>query len=231
MTITVPDPCEAIVTDVGVYAPQHDSRLLVDGLRQTAISEGRRVLDLCTGSGVLAIAAAQSGAAEVTAFDICPRAVQCSRANASAAGVHVDVRLGSLSDALGCGPFDVVVSNPPYVPVSPDGGAETIPAIFGPAWAWNAGDDGRLVLDPLCAAAPDLLADGGTLMLVQSEFAGVEESMTALRSGGLDADTVMWQWIPFGPVLSARAGWLEATGRLRSGRREELLVLIRADKR
>ena len=231
MTITFPDPCETIVADVGVYAPQHDSRLLVDMLQRTAIAEGRRVLDLCTGSGVLAVAAAQFGAAEVTAFDICPRAVQCSRANASAAGVEVDVRVGSLSDALDCKPFDVVVSNPPYVPVTPDSDAESIPAGVGPAWAWDAGNDGRLVLDPLCAAAPELLSDGGALLLVQSEFAGVQESLTALRSGHLDVDIVLWQSVPFGPVLSARAQWLEDTGRLRAGRREELLVVIRADKR
>jgi len=231
VTITFPDPCETVVTEVGVYVPQHDSRLLVETLQRTAVADGRRVLDLCTGSGVLAVAAAQSGAAEVTAFDICPRAVQCSRANASSAGVAVDVRVGSLSDALACAPFDVVVSNPPYVPVTPDSDAESIPAVVGPAWAWDAGDDGRLVLDPLCAAAPELLADGGTLLLVQSEFAGVEESLAALRSGGLDVDVVIWQWIPFGPVMSARAEWLRAAGRLRAQRREELLVVIRADKR
>lgn len=55
--------------------------------------------------------------------------------------------------------------------------------------------------------------------------------MTALRSGGLDVDVVLWQWIPFGPVLSAPVKWLEDTGRLRAGRREELLVVIWAEKR
>jgi release factor glutamine methyltransferase len=188
VTITSPDPCETIVTDVGVYAPQEDSRLLLDTLQRTELAEGRRILDLCTGSGVLAVAAAQFGAAEVTAFDICPRAVQCSQANAGAAGVDVDVRLGTLSDALACAPFDVVVSNPPYVPVGPDSSAESIPPVVGPTWAWDAGDDGRLVLDPLCAAAPQLLADGGTMLLVHSEVAGVEKSLAALRSGGLDVD-------------------------------------------
>ena len=51
-----------------------------------------------------------------------------------------------------------------------------------------------------------------------------------LASTGLDVEILAYQWIPFGPVLSARAQWLEDTGRLESGRREEELVVIRADK-
>jgi release factor glutamine methyltransferase len=230
LTLTCPDPCETIVADVGVYAPQHDSRLLIDALQRSQLVEGRRVLDLCTGSGVLAIAAAQLGAAQVTAFDICPRAVRCSSANAAAVAVDVNVRVGSISDALACGPFDVVVSNPPYVPVSPDSHLEHISPSVGPTWAWDAGDDGRLVLDPLCASAPQLLTTGGTLLLVQSEFADVEKTLATLRSAGLNAEVFLWQSIPFGPVLSARAKWLENTGLLTGNRRDELLVVIRADR-
>jgi release factor glutamine methyltransferase len=230
LTTGYPDLFDGIVADSGVYVPQHDSRLLADALRQTRLAVGRRVLDLCTGSGVLAIAAAQIGAASVTAFDICPRAVRCSLGNAHAAGVDVDVRLGSLAPALACGPYDVVVSNPPYVPVGPDAQGELIPAEAGPAWAWNGGDDGRLVLDPLCESAPRLLARGGSLLLVQSEFAGIAESLACLRTGGLDAEILTSQRIPLGPVLSARAQWLQRTGRLRNGHRQEKLVVIKADK-
>ena len=105
MTIAIPDLCGSIVTDVGVYAPQEDSWLLVEAMKRTPV-EGRRVLDLCTGSGVLAVAAAQLGASNVMAFDICPQAVRCSQANATAAGVGIDIRMGTVSDALACGPFD-----------------------------------------------------------------------------------------------------------------------------
>ncbi|MBV8966980.1 MAG: methyltransferase, partial [Mycobacteriaceae bacterium] len=185
----------------------------------------------CTGSGVLAVAAARLGAAHVTAFDICPRAVRCCQANATAAGVEIDVRQGSLSDALAHGPFDVVLSNPPYVPVSPEADDELIPAAAGPAWAWDAGNDGRLVLDPLCDAAPELLTDRGTMLIVQSEFAGVGQTVASLRSCGVHAKIILWQLVPFGPVLSARAAWLEETGRLTAGRRMERLAVIRADKR
>ncbi|MGH3554723.1 MAG: methylase, partial [Mycobacterium sp.] len=47
---------------------------------------------------------------------------------------------------------------------------------------------------------------------------------------GLDAEVIASQWIPFGPVMSARARWLEDTGRIQHGSREEELVVIRADK-
>lgn len=230
MTITSPDPLEIVVTDPGVYVPQHDSRLLIEALLKTNLAPGCHVLDLCTGSGVVAVAAAQLGALSVTAFDICPRAVRCSRANAESAGVRVNVQMGSLTDALARDPFDVVVSNPPYMPTGPEADSERIPLKAGPVRAWNAGDDGRLVLDPLCAAAPDLLTGGGTMLIVQSEFSGVEQSLMELRARGLDAEVLMWQWVPFGPVLTARAQWLESIGWLQEGRRDEELVVIRVDK-
>lgn len=213
-----------------MYPPQEDSRLLVEAMHLSGLIPRRRVLDLCTGSGFVAIAAAEMGCASVTAFDICPHAVRCSQGNAAVAGVAVDVREGSWIGALSCEPFDVVVSNPPYVPTPPDDDTEAISSSAGPSWAWNAGPDGRLVLDPLCASTSNLLRSGGSLLLVQSVVAGVHESLDSLRSTGLEADVVASQWVPFGPVLSARANWLEETGRLRRGCREEELVVIRADK-
>lgn len=88
----------------GVYAPQEDSQLLIDTMKRTGLAYQRRVLDLCTGNGIIAIAAAEQGAASVTAFDICPRAVRCSRGNADAAGVDVEVRQAPWAGALGCAP-------------------------------------------------------------------------------------------------------------------------------
>jgi release factor glutamine methyltransferase len=142
------------------------------------------------------------------------------------AGVDIDVRQGSWTNAFTCAPFDVVVSNPPYVPTPPECDIQA----EGPSWAWNAGPDGRLVLDPLCASASNLLCEGGSMLLVQSAFADAQQSLDSLRSTGLNADVIASQWIPFGPVLSARAEWLEDTGRLAPGCREEELVVIRADK-
>ena len=216
-----------MVTD-GVYAPQEDSRLLVETMDKSGLALGSKVADLCTGSGVAAINAAAQGASSVSAFDICSRAVRCARANAEIAGASMDVHLGSWARATEFGPYDLVVCNPPYVPHDP--ALDALPASIGPARAWDAGGDGRMVLDPLCAAVPDLLADGGSVLIVQSEFADPRRTLEALSAAGLDADVVAWEWIPFGPVLTARAQWLEDTGRLQPGRREEELLVIRADK-
>ncbi len=221
---------DAPVVAEGVYTPQEDSRLLIDMMDKTDLARGRRVADLCTGSGVVAIAAADQGASEVTAFDISPRATHFARQQVSAAGVDVSVHLGSWARATEFGPYDLVVCNPPYIPHDPSVADAHVPLHVGPSTAWDAGYDGRLVLDPLCASMRELLAAGGTMLLVQSEFAEPRKTLAALAGSGLDAEILAYEWIPFGPVLSARAQWLEDTGRLEPGRREEELVVIRADK-
>ncbi|AWT52751.1 HemK2/MTQ2 family protein methyltransferase [Mycolicibacterium smegmatis] len=214
----------------GVYRPQEDSQLLIDALERSGEVPGRRVLDLCTGSGVVAIAAAHLGAEHVTALDICPRAVEYATANAAAAAADVDVKLGTWNEALNWEPFDLVVCNPPYVPTSPAVDPGSVAPWAGPATAWDGGADGRMILDPLCDVAGAMLAEGGSLFLVQSEFSGVEESLTRLSWSGLKTEVVVTQSIPWGPVVTAQAEWLRETGRLHDGRDDEVLVVIRADK-
>jgi release factor glutamine methyltransferase len=214
----------------GVYAPQEDSALLIGALHATGRALGSQVADLCSGSGVVALAAAARGAASVAAFETSRRAIACARANAAAAGLDVRVHRGSWSRAIEFEPFDLVTCNPPYVPYDEDADEEAIPADAGPETAWNAGRDGRQVLDPLCERAPELLADGGTILIVHSEFAGIDRTVDGLRSSGLHASVVAEQWIPFGPVLTARAHWLERVGLLDAGRRQERLAVVRADR-
>jgi release factor glutamine methyltransferase len=229
MTSAYADLPGELTAPEGVYAPQHDSELLTEVLQSTGLARSGRVVDLCTGGGVAAISAAVQGAEDVMAFDVSAEAVRCARHNAFTAGVDVDVRLGTWLLAIEFGPFDLVVCNPPYVPQPPGGDVEVIPAQAGPATAFNAGVDGRQILDPLCAVAPDLLTDDGTLLIVHSEFSDVDASLAVLRRAGLKASVIARQWVPFGPVLTARAGWLQRQGLLEQGRRLEELVVIRAD--
>lgn len=230
MTLSASPISSDITTSDKVYAPQEDSFLLIE--QMTTLPGGlvgKTVLDFCTGSGVVAIAAASSGADAVTAVDLCPDAAQCAHDNAVAAGLDIDVVVGSFAEALAAGPYDVVVSNPPYVP-APAIQDQSI-LLTGPTQAWDASVDGRLVLDPLCAAAPDLLFTNGTLLIVQSEYSGTRQTVDALRRVGLHVDVIAEQRVEFGPVMKSRATWMWEQGLMDEGCHEETLVVIMATKR
>jgi len=214
-----------IVRPPGVYRPQGDTALLTEALRQAPIRPGARVLDLCTGTGVVAMAAARAGARQVVATDVSVRAVLAARLNARLRGLPIRVLRGDLVEPVAGEHFDVITANPPYVPCR--GGP---PARHGRSRTWYGGPHGRLWLDRLCAAAPPLLAPGGVLLVVHSALCGVQATVEALRAHGLKAAVTARRREPFGPVLRSRAAELEAAGLIRSGQRHEELVVIRADR-
>ena len=104
----------------GVFKPRSDSRMLADQIRRERLVAGARVLDVCTGSGVLAIAAARAGASRVTAVDVSWRAVIAAWLNARLNGVRLRVRRGDLLEPVRGERFDLIVSNPPYIPSEGD---------------------------------------------------------------------------------------------------------------
>lgn len=207
----------------GVYAPQDDTSCLTAALREETFAPDARVLDLCTGTGALAVAAARRGA-RVTAVDTSVRAVLTCRFNARLAGVRLRAVRGDLLSAVGGERFDVILSNPPYVP-SPH---PRLPR-RGPARAWEAGHDGRALLDRICAEAPGRLRPGGVLLLVQSALSGVTPTLDALVRAGLDAQVTERRYVPFGPRLRERAEWLRGRGLLPPGEDKEELVVIRGE--
>ena len=178
----------------GVYRPRSDTQLLLRALHEQGLA-GRAVLDLCTGTGALAVSAALAGA-DVVAADLGRRAVLNARLNARLNGAPVTVLRGDLFAPVAGHRFDVVVSNPPYLP-----GAER-PS--GAARAWDAGADGRELLDRICAGAADHLRPGGRLLLMQSSLAGIDETERALENGGLRARLVIQQEGPLGPLAAER---------------------------
>ncbi len=205
----------------GVFRPLSDSRLLAACLRRE-LSAGADVADVCTGSGLLAVTAALHGAGSVTAVDVSRRAVASARLNARLNGVVVRAVRGDLLRPLDGERFDVIVSNPPYVPAETD----AIPA-HGATRAWKAGRDGRSLLDRVCDQAPSHLRPGGALLLVQSSVCGERETLERLAARGLMADVVARQRGPLGPLLRAQATELERRGLLEPGVHEEDLLVIR----
>jgi release factor glutamine methyltransferase len=211
----------------GVYRPQHDTRLLGQALRREVLRPGSAVLDIGTGSGALALLAARMGA-EVCATDVSWRAVLTARLNAARHGQRVRVRRGDLHGGARGRTFDLVVSNPPYVPVPVAGRA---PGRRRSARAWEAGRDGREVLDRLVAAAPGLLRPGGVMLLVHSGMCGAGTTVARLAEAGLAAEVTHRALVPFGPVLKRHARWLRERGLLGDGDTHEELVVIRPERR
>lgn len=207
----------------GTYVPQDDTYLLLRAvLAGSDRVQGGRVLDVCTGTGRVALGLAAAGAAEVTAVDISRRAVMTARVNAALNGVQVSARRSDLLACLSDRQFDIIVANPPYVPSQ-----VAVPRGHGRARAWDAGHDGRRLLDRICATAPVHLAVSGELWLVHSVLSDATRTVDMLSAAGLDAGVVARAEIPFGPVMRSRAQWLRARGLITPGQRTEGLVVIR----
>ena len=212
-----------IITLPGVFEPRSDSRLLARVLCEHIPEPGARVLDLCTGSGIVGVGAARHRGAEVTVVDVSRRAVATAWLNARLNGVRIRPRRGDLLAAVAGERFDFIASNPPYLPSETD----ELPA-RGPQRAWEGGRDGRALLDRIVAAAPDHLAPGGTLLLIFSEVCRPEQVVASLRERGLAAEVIVRDRGPLGPLLGERAGRLVEQGLLAPGQTEEDVVIVRA---
>lgn len=207
----------------GVYAPQADTYLLAQALHAEEITADTDVLDVCTGSGALAVLAARMGA-RVAATDISRRAVLTARLNAVRAGQRVRVLHGDLTGPVARHRFDVVVSNPPYVP-TPHAHRSHRPAV-----AWDAGSGGRQAVDRICAHARGVLRPHGVLLMVHSGLCDAEESLRRLTDTGLRCSVMDRSRVPFGPVLTQRLPWLRARGLIGADEETEELVVIRAER-
>lgn len=205
----------------GVYPAQGDTALLVESLCRERPRRGASCLELGTGSGAVAVVAARLGA-RVTAVDVSWRALVTAWLNARLHGCRIQLRHGDLTAPVAGRRFELIVSNPPYLPAE-----RAVLPRRGTARSWDAGWDGRGLLDRICAQAPGLLAPGGVLLVVQSALADAGATSAALRAAGLTAAVVARRRQPFGPVMTARADLYERRGLIRPGVRVEELVVIR----
>lgn len=143
-----------------VLIPREETELLVDIAVERPV---RRILDLGTGSGCLAIAVAkQLPQAQVTAVDVSAAALDVARENAARHGVAVRFLQGDWFASLEGERFDLILANPPYV-------AEADPHLaqgdvrFEPRGALAAGPEGLDDIRRIVAGAPAHLAPGGRL--------------------------------------------------------------------
>ena len=157
-----------------VLVPRPETELLAEAGWQflaTRPPESVTALDLCTGSGCIAIAlAAKCPPAKVVATDISAEALALARQNAAANGVaeRIEFSAGDGFTALAAAAtraFDLIASNPPYIPSAEIATLDPEVRDFDPRLALDGGDDGLVFYRRLAAGAAEYLRPAGKIML------------------------------------------------------------------
>lgn len=169
----------------GVLIPRPETEELVYRIVETA-KRGAKILDIGTGSGAIAITLAKFVKdAEVVAVDISNDALAIAERNAKRLGVKVDfIEADALGDLSALGEFDIIVSNPPYIPQSDIVDMLRNVVDFEPHTALFVPDDDILKFYRATAEnATKMLREGGSLWFEIYEKAG-EEVCSMLREKG-----------------------------------------------
>ena len=190
-----------VKVDRRVLIPRFETELLIEHVRESARNykpkpdgSPRRLLDLCTGSGCIALSLKSALPDwQIFASDLSPDALAVAEDNGRRLGLPVEWRLGDLDQPWRAAPpFDLVVSNPPYVSeawrgrLEPEVGEEPELALF-------AGVEGMAIFERLALVTPQLLAPGGQLWLEIGFDQGekVQRTFAPLGSGTLLQDLEM----------------------------------------
>ncbi len=216
LTGTAPFRGLELAVGPGVFVPRPETEVVA----QPAVEEAARivaggrsavVVDLCTGSGAIAVAVAHEVPhAEVHAVELDEHALAWARRNVDALAPRVDLRAGDAATAFTDldGLVDVVVSNPPYVP---PGAVPVDPEVrdHDPQVAlYGLGPDGLQVPRAVVVAAARLLAPGGLLVV---EHADVQQD--ALRQ--VLASSGLWDDVQGHADLTGRPRYVTARRRPR----------------
>lgn len=183
-------------TDARALVPRPETEEFVDRLAALFPSHPARVLDLGTGTGALALALAHRWpAAEVVATDVSADALALAAENAARNDLAARVRFirSDWWSAVPDGPFDLIVSNPPYL--SDAEVAEAAPEVrdFEPHLALSCANEGFAAIATILSGAPARLAPGGLLALET----GIAQK-TRLEAAAATAGFARWEtWKDF----------------------------------
>ena len=151
----------------GVLIPRQDTETLVEAalIALQGAGDDPRLLDLCTGSGCIGLSLASLvPRARVTLCDASREALEIAKKNMHALGVKVDIRHGDLFDAVGRAKFDLIASNPPYIPRGELSELQK-EVQYEPRLALDGGPDGLDFYRRIASEAGSHLNPGGSVYL------------------------------------------------------------------
>jgi release factor glutamine methyltransferase len=190
----------------GVFLPRPETELLAGWAieRAVAAGPGAVVVDLCCGSGAIALSVAdEAPRAEVHAVELDPSAHAWAERNLAA--TSVELQLGDMADAfpeLDSG-VDVVVCNPPYIPLEAWASVAPEARDHDPALALWSGEDGLDAIRVLESTAARLLRPGGWVGSEHADAQGESAAQVFVQSG-------RWTEVRDHPDLAGRARYLTA---------------------
>ncbi len=162
----------ALEIDSSVLVPRPETETVVELVLDSVVNDARRsetlrILDIGTGSGALLLALLKElEHAAGTGTDVSEDALQVARANAERYGLTPRCHFANCNMAAGLrGPFDLIVSNPPYIASSDIAGLEPEVRDYDPALALDGGPDGLECYRAIAIEARRLLAPGGRLVV------------------------------------------------------------------
>ena len=150
--------------DERVLIPRPETEELVEHALKD-INENSEVLDLCTGSGAIAIAVKKLTNAKVTAVDISDKAIELAKSNARKNNAKIEFVLSDMFDGIGERKFDVIISNPPYIRSDDIQMLDKEVKSFEPVLALDGGNDGLDYYRKIFQNASKYLKNCGVLYL------------------------------------------------------------------
>ena len=176
-----------IKTDTRALIPRFDTEFLAEeGMKAVKeIYEKKgiepEVLDLCTGSGCVAIAVKKSAECEMYASDVSKEALELAKENAERLGADIKFSSGSLFIPFRKKRFDIILSNPPYIPSGDINGLDKEVKDYEPRLALDGGADGLDYYRDICSSVKKHLKNGGKLILEAG--AGQAEKVAEMLEG------------------------------------------------
>jgi len=197
--------------------PQSDTFLLLEHLDA---GESDFVLELGVGCGMIALCLAPKVKA-VFGIDSNPYAIKNALHNAEQNSItNAHFICGDLYEPINGRQFDLIYANPPYVPTPPNWIETDIIET-----AWNAGCNGRKILDRIIADAKEHLTTNGKIVLVQSSLADIPKTIKVLENNGFQTRILVEKKDRLGPISMGRYWWLKKRGMLVDSLYERLVVV------
>jgi release factor glutamine methyltransferase len=198
-----------------VLIPRPDTETLVENviqvLKREMVVDAPRVLDLCTGSGCVAAAIAHNVKnAVVVATEISPEAAAVARTNVMKLGLEgrVTVEQGDLLEPLtrmvDCQPFDVIVSNPPYIATSQIESLDRSVRDYEPMGALDGGIDGLAVHRRILSEGLERVVGGGRVFMEIAFDQGAAAREAVANARGWEDVKVLKDYAGHDRVVTAR---------------------------